>query len=166
VPDGEVFHVHGTSGTTGRPTAFAIGRNDWRAIANAHARILWAIGVRPGDMICIAAVFSLYMGSWGTLAGAERLGAKAFPFGAGAPGMTRALRPVAGADAPVGLLRHADLCAASGTGGGRRGAEPARFRAQAHDLFGRARRLDPRRARQDRAALRRQGLSTQAPWPR
>ncbi|OYZ91920.1 MAG: phenylacetate--CoA ligase, partial [Xanthobacter sp. 17-67-6] len=33
VPDAEVFHVHGTSGTTGRPTAFAIGRNDWRAIA-------------------------------------------------------------------------------------------------------------------------------------
>jgi phenylacetate-CoA ligase len=88
IPDADVFHVHGTSGTTGRPTAFAIGRNDWRAIANAHARVLWAIGVRPGDMVCIAAVFSLYMGSWGTLAGAERLGAKAFPFGAGAPGMT------------------------------------------------------------------------------
>ncbi|HUF45393.1 MAG TPA: AMP-binding protein [Aestuariivirgaceae bacterium] len=88
VPDRDVFHVHGTSGTTGRPTAFGIGRGDWRAIANAHARILWAIGVRPGDMMCIAAVFSLYMGSWGALAGAERLGAKAFPFGAGAPGMT------------------------------------------------------------------------------
>ena len=36
--------------------------------------------------ICIAAIFSLYMGSWGALAGAERLGAKAFPFGAGAAG--------------------------------------------------------------------------------
>ncbi|MGA2792346.1 MAG: AMP-binding protein [Roseiarcus sp.] len=88
VPDGEISHVHGTSGTTGRPTAFAIGRNDWSAIANAHARIMWAMGMRPGDMICIAAIFSLYMGSWGALAGAERLGAKAFPFGAGAPGMT------------------------------------------------------------------------------
>lgn len=87
-PDEEIFHIHGTSGTTGRPTAFAIGRNDWRAIANAHARILWAMGMRPGDMICVAAIFSLYMGSWGALAGAERLGAKAFPFGAGAPGMS------------------------------------------------------------------------------
>jgi phenylacetate-CoA ligase len=91
VPESEVFHVHGTSGTTGRPTAFAIGRNDWRAIANAHARIMWGMGLRPGDMICIAAVFSLYMGSWGALAGAERLGAKAFPFGAGAPGMSARL---------------------------------------------------------------------------
>lgn len=88
VPDGEIFHIHGTSGTTGRPTAFAIGRNDWSTIANAHARIMWAMGMRPGDMICVAAILSLYMGSWGALAGAERLGAKAFPFGAGAPGMT------------------------------------------------------------------------------
>jgi phenylacetate-CoA ligase len=88
VPDGEIFHIHGTSGTTGRPTAFAIGREDWKAIANAHARIMWGMGMRPGDMIMIAAILSLYLGSWGALAGAERLHAKAFPFGAGAGGMT------------------------------------------------------------------------------
>jgi phenylacetate-CoA ligase len=46
------------------------------------------MGLRPGDIVFIAAIFSLYMGSWGTLAGVERLRAKAFPFGAGAPGMT------------------------------------------------------------------------------
>lgn len=91
VPDDEIFHIHGTSGTTGRPTAFAIGRSDWRAIANAHARIMWGMGMRPGDMICVAAIFSLYLGSWGALAGAERLRAKAFPFGAGAPGMSARL---------------------------------------------------------------------------
>ncbi len=91
VPDAEIFHVHGTSGTTGRPTAFGIGRADWRAIANAHARIMWGMGIRPGDMVCIAAIFSLYLGSWGALAGAERLRAKAFPFGAGAPGMSARL---------------------------------------------------------------------------
>ena len=88
IPDSDIFRVHGTSGTTGRPTAFGISRNDWNTIANAHARIMWAMGVRPGDMVCIAAIFSLYLGSWGALSGAERLGAKAFPFGAGAPGMT------------------------------------------------------------------------------
>ena len=88
VDDNEIFHIHGTSGTTGRPTVFSIGRSDWSAIANAHARILWGMGVRPGEIVAIAAIFSLYMGSWGTLAGAERLGAKVFPFGAGAAGMT------------------------------------------------------------------------------
>ena len=75
-PEAELHHVHGTSGTTGRPTAFAISRGDWRAIANAHARVMWGMGMRPGDTICIAASFSLYMGSWGALAGAERLGAR------------------------------------------------------------------------------------------
>jgi len=88
VDESEIFHIHGTSGTTGRPTAFGIGRADWDAIANAQARILWAMGLRPGDTIFIAAIFSLYLGSWGSLAAAERLRAKAFPFGAGAPGMT------------------------------------------------------------------------------
>ena len=96
IPPEEVFHIHGTSGTTGRPTAFAIGRDDWRSIANAHARIMWGMGIRPTDTVFIAAIFSLYMGSWGALSGVERLGAKAFPFGAGAPGMsTRAVQWIA-----------------------------------------------------------------------
>lgn len=88
IPESEVHHIHGTSGTTGRPTAFAIGRGDWRTIANNQARVMWGMGLRPGDIIFIGSVFSLYMGSWGTLIGAERLRAKTFPFGAGAAGMT------------------------------------------------------------------------------
>ena len=88
VPEAQVHHIHGTSGTTGRPTAFGISRADWDAIANAHARIMWGMGIRPGDTVFVAAIFSLYLGSWGALAGAERLRTKAFPFGAGAPGMT------------------------------------------------------------------------------
>jgi phenylacetate-CoA ligase len=102
VPEGEIHHIHGTSGTTGNPTAFAIGRGDWNAIANAHARIMWGMGLRPGDTIFIASLFSLYMGSWGTLIGAERLRAQSFPFGAGAAGMSaravqwmRRVRPAA-----------------------------------------------------------------------
>ncbi len=88
IPEDEVHHIHGTSGTTGRPTAFAIGRDDWQTIANNHARVMWGMGLRPGDTIFLAAVFSLYMGSWGALIGSERLGARSFPFGAGATGMT------------------------------------------------------------------------------
>jgi phenylacetate-CoA ligase len=88
VDESEVFHVHGTSGTTGRPTAFGISREDWDAIANAHARIMWGMGIRPSDLVFVGSFFSLYLGSWGAMIGAERLGASVFPFGAGVPGQT------------------------------------------------------------------------------
>lgn len=121
IPDRDVFHVHGTSGTTGRPTAFAIGRGDWNAMANAHARVMWGMGMRPGDMICVAAILSLYLGGWGALAGAERLGAKAFPFGAGAPGMTarcaqwlESLKPTAFYGTPTYALHLAQAAAEDG----------------------------------------------------
>jgi phenylacetate-CoA ligase len=118
IPESEIFHIHGTSGTTGRPTAFAIGRNDWRTIANAHARIMWAMGLRPGDTICVAAIFSLYMGSWGALAGAERLGARCFPFGAGVSGMSarcahwlKMIKPTAFYGTPTYALHLAQVAA-------------------------------------------------------
>jgi phenylacetate-CoA ligase len=121
IPDGEVFHIHGTSGTTGRPTAFAISRDDWRAIANAQARVMWGMGMRPGDIVCIASVFSLYMGSWGTLAGAERLSARCFPFGAGATGMSARcvqwldmLEPTALYATPTYALHLAETAVAEG----------------------------------------------------
>jgi phenylacetate-CoA ligase len=88
VPPERVLRIHGTSGTTGRPSVFGFSADDWERIGEAHARVMWSAGVRPGDRIIISAVFSAYMGSWATLAGAEWLGAQCFPFGAGAPGQT------------------------------------------------------------------------------
>ena len=88
VDDAEIHHIHGTSGTTGNPTAFALGRRDWQVIADNQARILWGMGVRPGDTVFVAALFSLYLGSWGAMTAAERLRCRVLPFGAGAGGMT------------------------------------------------------------------------------
>ncbi|MFQ6122249.1 MAG: phenylacetate--CoA ligase family protein [Dehalococcoidales bacterium] len=88
VPPEEIQRVHGTSGTTGRPTAFGVGKDDMKRIAEAHARTMWGFGMRPRDMVFIGSFFSLYWGSWGALVGTERLGATAFPFGAGVPGQT------------------------------------------------------------------------------
>ncbi len=85
---GDIASVHGTSGTTGKPTAFGISRGDMARIGDAHARIMWGFGMRPRDTVFIGSFFSLYMGSWGALAGVQRLGATAFPFGAGVPGQT------------------------------------------------------------------------------
>ena len=84
----ELARVQGTSGTTGKPTAFGISKGDMARIAEAHARFMWAFGMRQDDIVFIGSFFSLYWGSWGALAGAERLGATAFPFGAGVAGQS------------------------------------------------------------------------------
>ena len=70
----EVARIHGTSGTSGRPTAFAWSRDDVARIAEAHARIMRGMGVRPSDTVFIGSILSLYVGSWGALLGTERLG--------------------------------------------------------------------------------------------
>jgi phenylacetate-CoA ligase len=84
----ELARVQGTSGTTGKPTAFGISKGDMERIAEAHARIMWGFGMRQEDIVFIGSFFSLYWGSWGALIGCERLGATAFPFGAGVAGQS------------------------------------------------------------------------------
>ena len=118
---GEVARIHGTSGTTGRPTVFGVGRDDWERIGEAHARILWGAGVRPGDTVLIASFFSLYLGSWGALKGCERLRATAFPFGAGVPGQTlmavqwaRDMKPTAFYGTPSYALHFAETARREG----------------------------------------------------
>src|SRR4030095_15835519 len=117
----DVARVHGTSGTTGRPAVFGIGAEDWARIGEAHARILWASGLRPGDRFMICSFFSLYLGSWGALVGGERLGAAVFPFGAGAAGQTllavqwaRDLRPAAFYGTPSYALHFAETARREG----------------------------------------------------
>jgi len=115
IEPGQVARIHGTSGTTGRPTVFGIGADDWERIGDAHARIMWAAGLRPEDRILICSFFSLYLGSWGALKGGERLGATVFPFGAGVTGQTlmavqwaRDLRPTAFYGTPSYALYFAE----------------------------------------------------------
>jgi phenylacetate-CoA ligase len=117
----QVARIHGTSGTTGRPTVFGMGADDWERIGEAHARILWGAGIRPGDRVMICSFFSLYLGSWGALKGVERLGATAFPFGAGVPGQTlmgvqwaRDLKPTAFYSTPSYALHFADTARKEG----------------------------------------------------
>lgn len=125
-PD-EVVHIHGTSGTTGRPTAFGISGGDWKRISDAHARILWSAGIRPHDTVFLGSFFGLYMGGWGALIGVERLGATAFPFGAGVPGQTlqavqwlQEMRPTAFYGTPSYALRIAEVAR-------ERGVDPRSF---------------------------------------
>jgi phenylacetate-CoA ligase len=154
VPEEQVARVLGTSGTTGRPTAFGISADDWRSIANAHARVMWSMGIRPTDTVFIGSVFSLYAGSWGALAGAERLGAAAFPFGAGVPGQTlrglewmKQMQPSVFYGTPSYALRIAEVGEANGIDtrklgfrvlffSGEPGASVPAIRAEIEEKFG------------------------------
>jgi phenylacetate-CoA ligase len=78
-----IVRVHGSSGTTGKPTFYAISQKDWNHVADVHAMCFWAAGVRPSDRVHLATHFSLFIGSWGSLIGVERIGATAFPIGSG-----------------------------------------------------------------------------------
>jgi phenylacetate-CoA ligase len=121
IESGQVARIHGTSGTTGRPTVFGIGADDWERIGEAHARILWAAGLRPRDTVLLCSFFSLYLGSWGALAGVQRLGATAFPFGAGVSGQTlmavqwaREMKPSAFYGTPSYALHLAEVARREG----------------------------------------------------
>lgn len=80
----DVMRVQGTSGTTGAPTLFAISRDDWTHVAEAQAMQSWAAGLRPNDIVQIAFPLNLFVGGWGHLAAAERMGATVLPVGGGA----------------------------------------------------------------------------------
>ena len=117
----QVARVHGSSGTTGRPTVFGVGADDWERIGEAHARIMWGAGLRPRDVIMVGSFFSLYVGSWGALKGGERLRATMFPFGAGVSGQTlmavqwaRDLQPTAFYGTPSYALHLAETARREG----------------------------------------------------
>ncbi len=79
----DIARIHGSSGTSGVPTLYAISRSDWDYIADVMAQGLYTCGMRPSDRVQLATVYSLFIGGWGALLGTERLGATAFPVGAG-----------------------------------------------------------------------------------
>jgi phenylacetate-CoA ligase len=79
----EAVRIHGSSGTTGAPTLYAFSKEDWNHIAEVMAQGFYTCGVRPDDIVQLATVFSLFMGGWGALLATERIGAAAFPIGAG-----------------------------------------------------------------------------------
>ena len=77
----DIFHIQGTSGTTGVPTLFGLSRKDWDFCSETAAMIMWGAGVRPDDIIQLAFPISLFLGGWGMVGGAEHLGATILPIG-------------------------------------------------------------------------------------
>ncbi len=93
VPRSALARIHGSSGTTGKPTFVAYTRADLDTWSGLVARFLVAGGLRPEHTVHIAFGYGLFTGGFGLHYGVERVGA--------------AVVPVAGGNTPrqVALLR-------------------------------------------------------------
>lgn len=78
---GEIARIHGSSGTSGTPTLYAVSQSDWDRAGDVHAMAQWCAGVRPDDIVQVGFPFGLFFGGWGVVQGVERIGATLFPLG-------------------------------------------------------------------------------------
>jgi len=83
VPLKEVVRVHGSSGTTGKPTVVAYTRADIDLWSEMMARTLAMAGVTDEDVVQNAYGYGLFTGGLGFHYGAERIGATVIPISGG-----------------------------------------------------------------------------------
>ena len=83
VPLEKAVRLHSSSGTTGNPTVILHTQKDLDEWANAVARCLHMIGLRPGDVFQNSSGYGMFTGGLGFQYGAERLGMLTVPAAAG-----------------------------------------------------------------------------------
>ncbi|MBQ4034281.1 MAG: phenylacetate--CoA ligase [Paludibacteraceae bacterium] len=83
VPLSECVRLHSSSGTTGNPTVILHTQKDLDEWANAVARCLWMVGLRPDDVFQNSSGYGMFTGGLGFQYGAERLGMLTVPAAAG-----------------------------------------------------------------------------------
>ena len=83
VPRADLARIHGSSGTTGKPTFVAYTRDDVSMWADLCARFLTAGGLRPHHLVHVAFGYGLFTGGFGLHYGIERVGAAVVPAAGG-----------------------------------------------------------------------------------
>jgi phenylacetate-CoA ligase len=83
VPREQVARIHGSSGTTGKPTVVGYTLGDVDTWADLVARSIRASGGRSGDLVHVAYGYGLFTGGLGAHYGAERLGCTVVPVSGG-----------------------------------------------------------------------------------
>ena len=114
----DIARVHGSSGTTGKPTFVAYTAQDRELWANLCARFLTAGGLRPEHMVQVSFGYGLFTGGFGLHYGIECVGASVVPVAAGnTPRQVMILKDL-GADAlictPSYALQIAEAAAEQG----------------------------------------------------
>ncbi|MEY6432751.1 phenylacetate--CoA ligase [Thioalkalicoccus limnaeus] len=79
----ELARIHGSSGTTGRPTFVAYTAGDLKTWSDLCARFLVAGGLRPEHTAQVAFGYGLFTGGFGLHYGIERVGAAVIPAASG-----------------------------------------------------------------------------------
>lgn len=83
VPRSELARIHGSSGTTGKPTFVAYTSEDLETWSGLVARFLVAGGLRPEHLAHVAFGYGLFTGGFGLHYGIERVGAGIVPAASG-----------------------------------------------------------------------------------
>ena len=149
VPREQLSRIHGSSGTTGKPTVVGYTKKDIDTWADLIARSIYASGGRPGDIAHIAYGYGLFTGGLGAHYGAERLGCTVVPISGG---MTERQVTLIEDFKPRIIMVTPVLHALDPGRVPPPGPRPARELARGRHLRRRA--LDERHARGDRAGLR------------
>ena len=79
----DCVRLHSSSGTTGNPTVILHTQKDLDEWANAVARCLYMVGLRPSDIFQNSSGYGMFTGGLGFQYGAERLGMLTVPAAAG-----------------------------------------------------------------------------------
>lgn len=83
VPLEKCVRLHSSSGTTGNPTVILHTQADLDAWAEALARCLWMVGLRPSDVFQNSSGYGMFTGGLGFQYAAERVGMLTVPAAAG-----------------------------------------------------------------------------------
>lgn len=82
VDESEVVRVHASSGTTGRPTFFALTKEDLRTWDVIMGRTFYMTGMRPGDRYAVLGNLSMFSGGVPAVTATAAIGALGVPIGA------------------------------------------------------------------------------------
>lgn len=83
VPLEKAARLHASTGTTGQPTVVAYTQHDMEMWSEMVARLIFAAGVRQGDLAHIAFGYGLFTGGFGLHYGMEKVGACVIPVSGG-----------------------------------------------------------------------------------
>ncbi len=77
----DIYTIHETSGTSGRPKSFFLTWEDWKRYAEKYARSFTSQGFGPGDRIVVCASYGMNVGANTMTLAAQKMGMTIIPEG-------------------------------------------------------------------------------------